>query len=219
MTPEPDDCRLFTCLGTMQEASDELIQRLPDDDDATISRSQTEELVACIECLIERGAETGTVLDRPADRRVAQALIDFWVAKGSELTRDHNVKKSRPTWAEVLLKPFARTEIDLAINQGDVILKTLDRDRKALLRRLLFRLLKFPESGDKFDSVPASRQELQKFGDAEQVCILLDRLEAADILNVFNKNGTSMVALKNLALIRQWPWLREQVNERMSFRS
>jgi uncharacterized protein YjbI with pentapeptide repeats len=203
----------------MEEASDQIIQSLPDEGDATIPRSETEALLARIECFIERSVETGTMLDLPADRRVAQALIDYWLAKRSELTRDRNVTKPRLTQAEVLLKPFARTKVDSAVKRGDVILERLDWDRKALLRRLLFRLVKFPESGDKFGSDPATRQELEKYGDTEQVCLLLDQLRAADILSLFNKNGTQIVTLKYLALIRQWPWLSEQVDERMTFRS
>ena len=212
-----NESRPLYSLRALHEASDELMRSLPDDD-ATVSKNDTEKFLARIQSFVDRIVETGTVLDKPADRNNAQGLIDFWIATSSELTHGQGINRPRPTQAEILLKPFARVQVDSAIKGGGAILKKLTKKRKLLLRRLLFALLRFPESGDMFDSAPASRHELQTFGDPKQVSMLLDQLGTADILEFFNRDGTQMVALKYLALVRQWPWLREQIDERMGFR-
>src|SRR5262249_53938940 len=69
----------YRSLDALRYASDELITSQPEDDSRS---SETERLAAEAKRteFIRRAIETGAVLDTPADRKVAQGLIDYWVA-------------------------------------------------------------------------------------------------------------------------------------------
>src|SRR6266705_575635 len=106
-----DEPSPFTSLRALQLASDQLIQGFPDDE-ALISDQESEECTRLITRFIDQAVVTGVVLDAPSDRRAAQALIDFWVAKSSKFPRDRIGKPRRSTRTEILLEPFRPEIVD-----------------------------------------------------------------------------------------------------------
>src|SRR4051794_15372987 len=88
----------FDSLQALEHASDALIANLPEDEFAG-SDLDCEVVVERIEHFINRAIATGTVLDAPDDRKAAQALVDFWVAKRFAVSRINHTKQ----------RPAART--------------------------------------------------------------------------------------------------------------
>jgi hypothetical protein len=101
--------------------------------------------------------------------------------------------------------------------QGDLVLESLTDSGKRLARRLLFRLLRFPDSGDDFGSDPTSPDELRKLSWSRHVDGLLEQLRAAGIVSINEQDNT--VALTYLALTRRWKWLADEIKKRMNFRA
>jgi hypothetical protein len=122
-----DDLQIYTSLTALQQGSDRLIASLPQDEFG-VSDSDGEAVSERIAQFIDRATASGTVLDTPSDRRAAQALIDFWLAKSFEFPRETRAKQRTPTRANTLLKPFDSTTVISAINNGDALLASLGED-------------------------------------------------------------------------------------------
>src|SRR5262245_28898167 len=75
MPPNTSDSvrRGFESFEAMQGAHTELLDRLPDED---LRGEDTERVKA----FLATGAATGARLDDPRDRKVAQAVLDYWRA-------------------------------------------------------------------------------------------------------------------------------------------
>lgn len=195
---------------------------------------------AAISDFIDRATATGSVLDAPGDRRTAQGLIDYWVATSYSLPRDRSAEQSKSRKANVLLREFDPQVIIPVIQQGMAYVADLKKDQERLtgrnlkelagrlfhfeqtdqetMRRVLLRLVRLPDKTGACVSSSASREKLTSLGDPEQVNRIIDALEKAGILNVAPGDAGDVVALRYDALVSEWPWLRELIDERMAYR-
>jgi hypothetical protein len=71
--PAPEPAPRFESLDALRAAHAELLTNLPAD-------QLSPEHDRLIHTFLERAVATGAVLDAPADRRLAQGLIDYWIA-------------------------------------------------------------------------------------------------------------------------------------------
>src|SRR5262249_6870985 len=69
----------YSSLDALCRANDELIASLPPEDTYSGEADQLAAEERTIR-FISRAVETGAVLDTLADRKVAQATIDYWIA-------------------------------------------------------------------------------------------------------------------------------------------
>jgi Pentapeptide repeats (9 copies) len=205
----------FTSLRALRAASDELVQNLPEDE-ALISDRDAANWTKRITAFIDQCAVTGKVLDAPADRRAAQNLVDFWVTKRATLVRDSGSRGRRAERPSVSVERFDPASIDAAAKQGDEMVGSLGARGKRLVRRILFQLLRLPDSGDDFGSEPRNRDELLRLGRTSQVEKLLGQLRAAGIIT---SDDQGKIALSYLALTRRWKWLTDEITKRMNFRA
>ena len=116
------------------------------------------------------------------------------------------------------LEPFDPEVVDDAAKRGDAFIKGLPDRQKDLARRILFRLIRIPDSDEDISSRPAPRAELLKFGDPRHINGLLDGLKGAGILSARPIDGGEELALRYLALTRRPGWLAEEVKKRMNLR-
>ncbi len=80
---------------------------------------------------IRRAIETGTVLDMPSDRKVAQGLIDYWVVTAYAASDAEGTKPAPLSGAEALLKPFAADFMRGVAERSDAVVQKLDREGQA----------------------------------------------------------------------------------------
>jgi Pentapeptide repeats (8 copies) len=217
MTMTANESRPFTSLHMLQQASDQLIEGLPDDDELA-SNLHTEECGERITHFINQAIATGTVLDTQTDRRAAQALVDFWVAKSYAVLRDSRLRQRRSLKTLTILMPFDAAIVDSAIKQGDDVLASLEAKDEDLARQILLSLVRFPEDRDDCITSRRSRKELLLLGDSKSVNALIERLVQAGILAITDRDEDDGVALGYDALLRRWPWLSKMIDERMSYR-
>src|SRR5260370_41032185 len=108
MTTTPDESQPYASLAALQHASDRLIASLPDDE-RPVSESDSEAIAGRIAQFINQATATGAVLDAPVDRKAAQALVDFWLAKSYAIPRETRPRQRPSARASALLKPFDST--------------------------------------------------------------------------------------------------------------
>jgi hypothetical protein len=116
----------YASLQALEHASDALIASLPEDE-LSVSDSDRDEIAERIALFIDRATMTGTVLDAPDDRKAAQALVDFWLAKSYAIPRETHTKQRPSAKANTLLRPFDRAAMTAAIAEGDKVLASLSR--------------------------------------------------------------------------------------------
>ena len=191
---------------------------------------------------------TGTVLDAPDDRKAAQALVDFWLAKSYAIPRETHTKQ-RPSAkakakANTLLRPFDRAAMTAAIAEGDKVLASLSRkdddENKSFLRRILFQVA--PSLGDHGASyqdlarrillrtipisdgdrtcepVAVERNDLLLLGDPQRTNEVLDALIASGVLREEPKESGALISLRYETLTEEWKTLRDLIAERVDFR-
>jgi uncharacterized protein YjbI with pentapeptide repeats len=203
----------FPSLNALREASDRLILRLANNDDASVdSDSRTLEQITDF---IKSAVATGAVLDAPPDRRAAQAIIDFWLGKRDSVGGESPSRRRRSMGSDSTLRSFDRETIKIAIDKGNEVLESLSPRAKDLARRILFQVLVLPDDGDDYDSAPQSRADLCKLGKPQNVDNLLNRLCAARILTEVD----GRVGLTYSAFTREWGWLKKELEERMKLRA
>jgi hypothetical protein len=223
----------YPSIDALRRAHKQLFETLPARD-RNLSDADREKSAGFIETFIARAIATGAVLDAIADRREAQGSIDYWVASAytkpryrgampdarSKTDSQSNDSYERP---DNQLEAFDPTVIDDAAEQGSRFIDGMPDEARDLARRILFRLIQFPDAGDQLGSLSASRDELQKFGDPEQIDKLLEGLKGAGILGVKFTDADAgksqeLLTLRYLALTRRWEWLSKEIKIRMNFR-
>ena len=107
----------YASLKALERASDALIADLPEDE-LSVSDSDRNAIAERIALFIDRATMTGTVLDAPDDRKAAQALVDFWLAKRYAVSRETPTKQRPSAKANTLLRPFDRAAMTAAIAEG-----------------------------------------------------------------------------------------------------
>src|SRR6478672_3551552 len=126
MTITAKESQPYASLQALEHASDALIADLPEDE-VSVSDSERNAIAERIALFIDRATMTGTVLDAPDDRKAAQALIDFWLAKRYAIPRETPTKQRPSAKANTLLKPFDRAAMTAVIAEGDKALASLSR--------------------------------------------------------------------------------------------
>jgi uncharacterized protein YjbI with pentapeptide repeats len=233
----------FVSLQALEHASDALIADLPEDE-LSASDSDCEAIAERIELFIDRAIMTGKVLDAPDDRKAAQALVDFWVAKRFAVSRANHTKQRPSTRTNTLLRPFDRAAMTAAIAEGDKVLASLrrrdDGQSKGFLRRILSRVA--PSVGDDGASyhdiarrmllrtIPISsgdrtcepmavkRSDLLLLGDPVRSKAVLDALVASGVLREEPTESGALISLRYETLPEDWQALRSLIAERVSFR-
>jgi uncharacterized protein YjbI with pentapeptide repeats len=241
MTMTANESQPYTSLQALEHASDALIADLPEDE---LSDSDCEAIVERIALFIDRATMTGTVLDAPDDRKAAQALVDFWLAKSYAIPRKTHTKQRPSARANTLLRPFDLAAMTAAIAEGDKVLASLSRkdddESKSFLRQILLRVA--PSLGDHganhrdlarrmlLRTIPISsgdrtceplaveRNDLLLLGDPRRTNEVLDALITSGVLREEPKKSGALVSLRYETLTQEWETLRALIAERVDFR-
>jgi hypothetical protein len=243
MTMTANGSQPYASLQALEHASDALIASLPEDE-VSVSDSERNAIAERIALFIDRATMTGTVLDAPDDRKAAQALIDFWLAKRYAIPRETPVKQRSSAKANTLLKPFDRAAMTAVIAEGDKALASLSRKdddenkgflRQILLRvapslvdhgasyhdlarRMLLRTIPISDGDRTCEPVAVERNDLLMLGDPRRTSEVLDALIASGVLREEPKESGALVSLRYQALTEEWETLRALIAERVDFR-
>jgi hypothetical protein len=233
MTTSGSNAERYLSIDALRRAHEHLLESLPKSE-RKATAAEREKSAKRIDEFISRAIATGAILDTLSDRREAQGLIDYWVASAytrprsraltleSAISPIETVEPPREGRADNQLERFDPTVIDTAAEQGDAFINGLSDEDRDLARRIVFRLVHFPDAGDEFDLASARCSELHKFGDPEIVDRLLAGLQAAGILDSKLGEGgadeSDTLALRYQALTRRWSWLNGEIKKRMNFR-
>jgi hypothetical protein len=122
--------------------------------------------------------------------------------------------------ANTILAPFARETIDAVVAEVEQWLKSALAADQQIAYQLLLRLVRMPEEGVVFTSVPISQADLLSRGDPAQVQHVLDSLKQAGVLVCMEGTAPAdkKVRLKYDALMRRWPRLADWLEKRRLFR-
>ncbi len=208
----------FTSLDALQVASDQLILSMPDDDAPVPSEADSEDTIERIQYFIKQAIATGAVLDDPADRRTAQALIDFWGSKSYGVARGSRSRVRRSWRPTQVLAPFDPATIETTVERADAMFAGFAPKEQDLARQILLRIVRLGTGGSA-SSAPVERTELGSFGKPERVNKVLEALLAAGVLVPTSEGGKQLVSLQYEALIRNWKPLRSWIEERTRFRT
>ncbi|MET4387314.1 uncharacterized protein YjbI with pentapeptide repeats [Bradyrhizobium sp. F1.4.3] len=243
MTTTMNESLPFVSLKAIEVASDALIAILPEDE-LSISDLDRDEIAERIERFVERATMTGTVLDAPDDRKTAQALVDFWLAKLYSFPRETRSKQGPSIGGDTLLRPFDRETVTATVANGNDLLASLRQKdaigadesksslRRILLRvvpwlgdggvgyeniarRMLLRTVRMPEGDGSCEPVTVKRDELPSLGDPNRTREVLNALIASGVLR---EEPGELISLRYDALTRQWDELRALITERVAFR-
>jgi uncharacterized protein YjbI with pentapeptide repeats len=242
MTMTADESQPFASLDALQHASDRLIESLPSDE-LPASDSEGEAIFQRVTQFIHQATATGAVLDAPDERRTAQALVDFWVAKSYAIPHESRVKPRGSTKADTLLRPFDLATVMTTIAEGDKVMASLgERDdenksrlRQILLRvapslgdkatsyqnlarRILLRTIRMPDGDRTCEPVAVTRKDLVSLGDPERTNEVLDALIASGVLRAEPRASGELISLRHEALTREWDTLRALIDKRVGFR-
>ena len=136
----------FDTVSALRRASEKLIESLPEEEDS-ISEQERSTIATRVRDFIEQAVASGVAFDVPADRRAAQAVVDFWVAKSYSMASGQSLNQP----------PLARTDIQLRSFDPSLV-KTSVANAEALTI--------FGESDDKDKSFANQmRRHMASFGD------------------------------------------------------
>jgi hypothetical protein len=213
MTMTANESQPYASLEALEDASDALIASLPEDE-LSVSDSDRDAIAERIALFIDRATMTGTVLDAPDDRKAAQALVDFWLAKSYAIPTH---TKQRSSARASTLRPFDLAAMTVAIAEGDKVLASLSRkdddENKGFLRQILLRVA--PSLGDH----GASYQDLARrillrtvrMSDGERTCepVVVERNDLL-LLGDLRRTNEVLDALIASGVLRAEPKGRER---------
>ena len=214
MTSQQSSPDPFNSLDALRKANEELLERIPHDDEAQTDDNRLANEVRIRE-FVERAVATGASLDTPSDRREAQALIDYWVAD-AYTSASVGPQSGLQTRRNVVLDLPDLSDAKLAAQQVDKFLHTASAKEQALTRKILLKLLRVADGGQDCVSAPARLDQLYELDADELVDRIVGKLEEAGALSI---TEDKQVALRHEALIRVWDELKEWVDRRISFRN
>jgi len=177
---------------------------------------------------LRRGAATGQLLDDPADRRLAQGLLDYWKATlyaGRRESADQRTgttpSAAAPAVPTALLADFNEQLVGAWAAAADQALLAMDEPDREAARRVLLRLVRLAPEGREFDSAPARRAVLQAIGDPATIDRAIETLAATKVLRIVpgSAAATDEISLRSAALIRTWERLRDWLAQRLRIRS
>jgi hypothetical protein len=212
-----EDAKSYSSLDALRIAHNELLESLPDDETAPPDNEQRT-ADARINEFLRSAANTGAYLDSPADRKVAQGLIDYWVASSYAASRDRNASRVLPDRADLVLKLFDSAKVAEAIERADEFIASLDTKEQELARRIVMHLVRLTGTGEPCRVAPQERNKLISLGSVQSADLIIERLAAIGVLRASKTDDEDRVELSYEALTRQWSRLREWINERQAFR-
>jgi uncharacterized protein YjbI with pentapeptide repeats len=212
-----EDAKSYSSLDALRIAHNELLESLPDDETAPPD-NERRAADARINEFLRSAANTGAYLDSPADRKVAQGLIDYWVASSYAASRDRNASRVLPDRADLVLKPFDSAKVAEAIERADEFIASLDTKEQELARRIVMHLVRLTGTGEPCRVAPQERNKLISLGSVQSADLIIERLAAIGVLRASKTDDEDRVELSYEALTRQWSRLREWINERQAFR-
>lgn len=217
MTMSPIEPEPYASLSALRHGSDELLESLPEDGRRLLEDGSNANAER-IRNFVDRVVAAGAVLDTPSERRAAQALIDFWVARSYAMPRDSGAKQPLSGRASILLKPFDPQVLKPAINNGDAVLASLGDKDKDLARRILLQMVRLADASGTYASSSGKRDDLLSLDKPQRVNEVLEALIKAGVLTVTHGTSGDLVSLRYDALMRQWEALRDWIDQRLKFR-
>ena len=206
----------FPSLNAVRQANDELVANLPEEDSQWGENERRAAEARCLE-FIARVVETGAILDMPADRKVAQGLINYWVARPYTASADGGVKRPLLGRADTLLKPFDAAVMRSIVERSDAFLITLGPEDQALARRILLRLVRISDGA--VTCLPRIKASLFSAEEAERGKKIVEKLrDAGGRSSLGPLSRAELLELRYEALVRHWEMLRCWIEERIKFR-
>jgi uncharacterized protein YjbI with pentapeptide repeats len=207
----------YASLDALRSAHNELLQSLPDEE-TELPEDVRRASDARISDFIRRAVDSGTQLDSPADRKIAQGLIDYWVASAYAASRERYFSRSLPDRTELVLKPFDSAKVTEAALQADQFIDSLDVKDQDLARRIVMHLVRLTGAGETCRVEPQDRNKLLSLGNVKDTDLIVKKLIGSGVLRATPATDDDRVELSYEALTRQWPRLRKWINERLVFR-
>ncbi len=198
-TKEP---RPYSSLNALRQDNDELlasIDQLEQDTDANECLGSDARIIE----FVRDAVATGATLDLPHERKIAQALIDYWVATAYE-TRTPFLSRT-----ECLLLPYDARFVRSLAEAADEVLDALPRTDGPLVRSVLLGLI-----GGGFSGNVRSLQD-----DRIRAAAILEKLQNAGVVSGTRSSSPDHVELRCEVLIRQWERLRTLSAQRFNFRN
>jgi uncharacterized protein YjbI with pentapeptide repeats len=229
-----DQWPAFASMEELRDASDALLERHQESSPSEDQRARR------VWEFVRRASATGAQLDSASDRREAQSLIDYWISNSYSLGHSDAADAERPTLSRIgnQLARFKREFARTAAAAGDAYIERIKAIRPTrlldwlslifarifggtrldIIKRLLLRLVRLPESEGQASSAPSRMERLQELDDKEVVGKCVRDLQEIDILTVSGEGTEAVVALKYESLITEWKWFRDLIDQRMLFR-
>ncbi|QEH35016.1 hypothetical protein OJF2_35610 [Aquisphaera giovannonii] len=209
---DPAEAPPFPSLEAMRAEHAGLLEALPPDglDDAQVRK---------VNDFLARGAALGRLLDAPADRQVAQGLLNYWTATlyaESRLTRGGK-HTPRPQVPSALLAAFDTATAAEVAGRAERAVEAMAPDVREAARRVLLRLVRLDAEGGRYAAGPARRDSL---GEDDATRRAIDILAEAGAVRV-GKGATDRedaISLSSEALTRQWATLARWLEGRRAFR-
>ena len=175
MTGHLTDAAPFESLEVMKARHKELLRTAPPGESASALRTRVLEFLA-------RGTATGLVLDDPADRRVAQGLLDYWKATLYTQLREAEVEPAAPCPTTTVLKDFPEDDSAKLVAAAEAAVESMPPEDRDLARRLLQRLARLEPAVREFHPVAVPRTALDELGNVGQVVRVMHALEKAGVI-------------------------------------
>ncbi|BAM89493.1 hypothetical protein S58_35000 [Bradyrhizobium oligotrophicum S58] len=211
-SPQTPQQEPFVSLQQLQHESDVLIDSLPD---AEALPDNAMSQIEHIAQFIARATETGAVLDSPAERKSAQALIDFWSSKYYALSGTSPSR--RRVGGRNSLRGFDSALIKQAVHDAEITLASFSAPEREIARRILLRLVKRgPEDGGVTLAV-VERKALATLDAPDRVAAVLDVLIQTGLVTQVDYGGSSRLTLRFDTLTREWPVLQDWIAQRQKF--
>ncbi len=215
MTVEHAGMQPYPSIDAVRQANDELIAKFPEEDSSWVENERRATEARSFE-FIARIVETGTVLDVPADRKIAQGFINYWTARPYTGSTDHGATCPPLGSANTLLKPFDAGIMRSIVERSDTFFLSQAAKNQALVKRILLRLLRLSDGSRR--SLPQIKTDLLSVNKAKSESEVIEKLCAAGTLVITATRQAIFVELRYEALVRHWPRLRDWIDERIRFR-
>lgn len=215
MTVEHTGMQPYSSIDAVRQANDELIAKFPEDDSSWVENERRATEVRSFE-FIARVVEAGTVLDVPADRKIAQGFINYWTARPYTGSTDSGATCPPLGSANTLLKPFDAGIMRSIVERSDTFYLSQAAKNQALVKRILLQLVRTSDGSRR--SSRRIKTDLLSVNEAKSESELIEKLCAAGTLVITATAQDKSVELRYEALVRHWPRLRDWIDERIRFR-
>lgn len=216
MSTANEDAPSYSTLEAIRAAHDQLLQSLPDDE-AALPEEARRANEARIQQFISYAIDCGVQLDSSADRKVAQGLIDYWVASAYAASRDRSSSWILPPRSALVLKPFDTAKMKEAAERADAIINDQDPHDQELARQIIMHLIRLsPDKSCRL--IMQERNKLLSLGDVQRTDRIVSALARVGALKLTPAADGDRVELGYEALIRYWPRLDGWIEDRLRFR-